>query len=263
MTGSAQDGFVSERDGDVLTITLARPERLNAVTDVLLDRLADHVLEHGHVVRAIVLTGQGRAFCAGADLTIEATPPPDGARPAGISTVLAANRLVLALRDCPAPIVAAVNGPAVGVGASLVLVSDVVLAARSAYILLPFTGIALLPDGGATALLAASVGRNRAMALSLCPERTTAEDAMRMGIVHRVVDDDALAGEAQTLAMRLATGARHALAATKAAVNAATLGHLEAALERELDSQSELVQAPDFSEAVTAFADRRPPEFGA
>ena len=261
MSGTTEHGFESRRDGPVLTLTLSRPQRLNAVTDVMLDRLADSVESIDHEVRALVLTGAGRAFCAGADL-VATSAGDDGSAPTGRSTVVAANRLVRAIVRCPAPVVAAVNGPAVGVGASLALACDVVVAARSAYLLLPFTDIALLPDGGATALLAASIGRNRALALSLVPERTMAEEAMRMGVVHRVVDDETLTAEAHDLATRLSRGSQSALAATKSAINTATLPHLDDAFERELASQSMLIDRPDFAEAVAAFGERRPPRFG-
>jgi enoyl-CoA hydratase len=261
MTAPESTGIVARRDGAVLTLTLSRPERLNAVTDAVLDRLADAVESLDTEVRAVVVTGAGRAFCAGADLAVTSVAA-DGSAPTGTATVVAANRVVRAITRCPVPIVAAVNGPAVGVGASIALACDIVVAARSAYLLLPFTDIALLPDGGATALLAASVGRNRALALSLSPERTGAEDALRMGVVHRVVDDESLATEAHDLALKLARGSRAALAATKSAINAATLPHLDDALERELEQQSRLVDAPDFAEAVAAFGERRPARFG-
>jgi enoyl-CoA hydratase len=166
------------------------------------------------------------------------------------------------VRDSPLPVIAAVNGPVVGVGASLVLVCDVILASSTAYFLLPFADIGLVPDGGATALLAAAVGRNRALAASLLPERMSADDAHRLGIVHRVVEPDSLAADAAALAERFAAGAGAALAATKAAINASTLAHLDDALERELAAQRHLLETADFAEAVAAFAEKRPPRFG-
>ncbi|MFI5956091.1 enoyl-CoA hydratase [Cryptosporangium sp. NPDC051539] len=248
------------RDGAVLTIALNRPDRLNSVTTGVLDDLADLIEETAAdaSVRVIVLAGNGRAFSSGADLKGGAAAA--NGRP-GTDTILAANRVVRALRDARQPTVAAVHGPAVGVGCSLALACDLVLASSNAYFLLSFTSIGLMPDGGATALVPTSIGRARAMAMALVPERIPAAEALAWGLIYRMVDAGELEASLKALTERLATGAPLALAATKRAVNASTLTGLEPALGRELEGQGHLLQTSDLAEAVVAFAEKRPPKF--
>jgi enoyl-CoA hydratase len=248
-----------QRDGAILTITLNRPERLNSVTTQVLDDLAELIEEAGadQGVRVVVLTGAGRAFSAGADLK----SGDDSNKPPGVETLIAANRVVRALRAIPQPTIAAVNGPAVGVGCSMALGCDLVVASDKAYFLLSFTSIGLMPDGGATALVPASIGRARAMAMALVPERVPAAEAVASGLIYRVVPADALAETVAALTERLSTGAPLALAAAKQAVNDASLDQLEGALQREAEGQLVLLQTADFFEAVVAFAEKRPPKF--
>jgi enoyl-CoA hydratase len=245
----------------VLRIAFTRPDRLNAVTAEVLDDLADLLVEAGDDtgVRVVVLSGEGRAFSSGADLQGAVSGRADDAP--RVSTLLAANRVVRALRAMPQPTIAAVNGPAAGVGCSLALGCDIVVAAESAYFLLSFTDVGLMPDGGATALVPASLGRSRALQLALAPERLSADRAHEWGLVHRVVTDDALAAAVAKLAARLVAGAPRAYAATKRAINDVTLVGLEEALTAEVAGQSELLGSADFREAVASFADKRPPSF--
>jgi enoyl-CoA hydratase len=245
------------RDAAVLTIAINRPERLNSVTTDVLNDLADLILEAGADpdVRVITLTGTGRAFSSGADLKSGA-----GGKP-GTDTIMAANRLIRAVRDARQPTVAVVNGPAVGVGCSLALAADLVLASSNAYFLLSFTSIGLMPDGGATALVPTAVGRARAMAMALVPERIPASEAVAWGLIYQAVDAGELDAAAKALTDRLATGAPLALAAAKKAVNAATLTSLEGALGRELEGQGHLLRTSDVAEAVVAFGEKRPPKF--
>jgi len=256
--------MVVRHEGDLLTIILNRPERLNAVTAEVVTDLADLLEETGEDerVRVVVVTGAGRAFSSGADLGTSRRPDASGAgAPPGVATLLAVNRVVRTLRTMRQPVVAAVNGPAVGVGCSLALGCDLVVAAESAYFLLSFTSIGLMPDGGATAVVPAAIGRARAMAMALVPEPVSAATARGWGMIYQVVPDDQLATTVQRLTDRLAAGAPLALAAAKRAVNAASLAQLDAALLTELDGQGELLATADFREAVTAFGDRRPPVF--
>jgi enoyl-CoA hydratase len=249
------------RSGAVLTITINRPERLNSVTTEVLDDLAELVVEAGAdpEVRVVVVTGAGRAFSSGADLKGGNASAPDA--PPGTDTIVAGNRFVRALRSIPQPTIAAVNGLAVGIGCSVALGCDLVVASDKAYFLLSFTSIGLMPDGGATALVPASLGRARAMAMALVPERVPAADALAWGLIYRVVPGDELASTVDSLTSRLAEGAPLALAATKHAVNEATLTQLEGAFQREMDGQSELLKTADFFEAVAAFGEKRPPKF--
>jgi enoyl-CoA hydratase/carnithine racemase len=247
------------RDGPALWITLDRPERLNAVTTGVLTDLADLIEESGEdgEVRVLVVTGAGRAFSSGADLRASGAVP---GTPPGAGTLLAANRVARALRSVPQPVVAAVNGPAAGVGCSIALGCDLVVAADQAYFLLAFGGIGLMPDGGATALVPASIGRARAMGMTLVPERIPAAQALEWGLIYRVVPAAELGAVVDALVARLAAGAPRALAAAKRAVNEASLD-LDAALQRELYGQTALLRGADFAEGVAAFGAKRSPLF--
>jgi enoyl-CoA hydratase len=265
---SAATGAIAvHRDGPALRITINRPERLNAVTAQVLADLADLLEEAGDddSVRVVVLTGAGRAFSSGADLGLGNQGLGNlGLEPAmipGPETLLAANRVVRALQSMPQPVVAAVNGAAVGVGCSIALGCDLVVAADTAYFLLAFTNIGLMPDGGATALIPAAVGRARAMEMAIVPDRLPAAQALEWGLIYRVVPAPELDATVAALVARLVAGAPQALAATKRAVNRASLEHLESALQRELDGQSALLRTADFAEGVAAFGARRPPNY--
>ena len=249
------------RDGAVLRVAFTRPDRLNAVTADGLDDLADLLEETADdgEVRVVVLSGEGRAFCSGADLGVDDVFGPDDGP--GTETILAANRVVRALRGMPQPTVAAVNGPAAGVGCSLALGCDLVVAAESAYFYLVFTNIGLMPDGGATGLVPASLGRSRALQLALVPEKLPAGRAHEWGLVHRVVPDDGLAPAVAELTERLLAGPPRAYAATKRAINGFTLAGLEAAMAAEVEGQSDLLKRADFREAVAAFGEKRRPTF--
>jgi enoyl-CoA hydratase len=261
-TEPSTEEVVVRRDGAALTITLNRPTRLNAVTAEVLEILGDRLQEAGQdpELRVIVLTGEGRAFSSGADLAAGGDQL-DSANPPGVETLDAANRLIRTIRDLPQPVIAAVNGPAVGVGCSIALGCDLVVAVESAYFLLAFINIGLMPDGGATALVPVNVGRGRAMQMALLGERIPAAIALDWGLIYRVVPEGDLDGVVAELVQRFATGAPRAAAATKQAVNAATLGPLDGALDRERDGQGALLASEDFVEAVQAFAAKRKPKF--
>ncbi|MET8948264.1 enoyl-CoA hydratase [Streptomyces sp. NPDC004542] len=243
-----------EHDGPVLRITWNRPERLNAFTTEMLDLTAETVESAGKDsgIRVVVLTGAGRAFSAGADL---------GGELPGTGTIDAANRLTLALRQVPQPVLAAVNGPAVGVGCSLALAADIIVARESAYFLLAFARVGLMPDGGATALVPAAVGRARAARMAMLADRVPAPRAEEWGLITRAVPDDAFDAEAARLTSELAQGPTAAFAQTKRALNAAVLGHLENALAIEREGQAQLFTTADFAEGVAAFRDKRHPDF--
>lgn len=242
--------LVETADG-VLTITWNDPDRLNGLTGDMLDAASDAVEGIDASTRVIVFTGAGRAFTTGArlDETISGTEPMDRA-----------NRLIRAITSSPVPVVAAVNGPAAGFGASVAFAADITVAGQSAYFLLPFTNIGLMPDGGATAVVA-SIGRARASAMALLGERLPAADAADAGLIHAAVADDQLEATVQTIVTRLATGAGVAYRATKEAIAAATLGNLDAALDRERDLQVQLFDTADFAEGTTAFVQKRAPKF--
>lgn len=251
-----------EQFGSRLTIRFDAPDRLNAVTAAMLDRVTETVTAASSEpsVRVLVLTGAGRAFCSGADLGVEADRGTVQRGP-DTSTIDAANRLTTALVRSEKPVICALNGLAAGVGVSLALSCDIIVARDDAYFLLAFTRIGLMPDGGATALVAASLGRSRALQLALLAEKLPVAEAHAAGMVWRCFDADSFDGEIDALAQRLASGPTTALGATKVAVNAAALGSLDAALSLERVGQIDLMTGPEFAEGVAAFLDKRPAVF--
>lgn len=253
------DLTVNLHDG-VLVVTLNRPDSLNSLTAAMLETIAD-TMERAATdpaVRVVRLGGAGRGFSSGAGLSVEdqTNPIADGA-----DTLAAANRAVRAIVALPKPVVSVVQGPAAGVGVSLAIAADVVLASEKAYFLLAFTKIGLMPDGGASALVAASIGRARAMRMALLAERLSAADAFAAGLVSSVHDADDLEAEANAVIEKLKSGPAVALRKTKAAVNAATLDEFEGALDRETEGQLALLSSHDFREGAKAFQQRRPATF--
>jgi 2-(1,2-epoxy-1,2-dihydrophenyl)acetyl-CoA isomerase len=262
MAAPELDAVTLEVRERVCWITLNRPEALNAWTPQLgADlRLALQWAGDATEVRAVVIAGAGRAFSAGADLKLLAadagevdlgTPLRDIFHPA-----------ILAVRTLEKPVVAAVGGAAAGIGCSLALATDLIVAAESAYFLFAFAGIGLALDGGASLLLAARVGYGRASEMALLGGRVPATQALNWGLVNRVVPDGELLEATALLAARLAAGSPGALAAIKRELNAAVLGGLEAALEREAALQQERGGSADFIEGAAAFLEKRPPTFG-
>jgi enoyl-CoA hydratase len=244
--------------GGVLRLTMDRPGHLNALTGDMADRIAEEV-ERAAVrddVRVVLLTGTGPAFSAGADVGGE-----DAHERFDVTALDRANRIVRALTGSPKPCVAAVNGVAAGVGCSMALACDLVVAAESASFLLAFARIGLMPDGGATATVAASVGRARAMRMALLAEPLAAREALDAGLVSHLAPDDELTEAVEAVVARLAAGPPLAFAATKKAVNGATLHRLEDALERERHGQTVLLRTDDAAEGMRAFSQKRRPVF--
>lgn len=249
-----------DMDGQVAVLRLNRPERLNALTPAMLDLLRETLNEAvAQGARAVLLTGEGRAFCSGADLAASAEGM--GVRDPGESLRAHYNPLAETFARLPIPIVTAVNGAAAGAGASLALLGDIVVAARSSYLLLAFANIGLVPDAGVTWLVAKSAGRAKALEMALLGERLSAQDAKDAGIVTRLVDDEALIDEAMALARKLASMPTKALGMIRAQVAAALTGTLSSTLEIEADHQSRAAQTADFREGVTAFLQKRKPDF--
>jgi len=249
-------------EGPVLSVTLNRPDSLNSLTEAMLTTLAA-TLERAAAdprVRVVRLGGAGRGFCSGAGISAE----DQSAQAAGANVdglLIAANRAVRSIAALPKPVVAVVHGPAAGVGVSLALASDVVVASETAFFMLAFTRIGLMPDGGATALVAAAVGRIRAMRMALLAERIPARTAFEYGLVSAVHPADELTAAADAVIDTLASGPAGALRHTKAAINAATLTEFDAAIGRETEGQRVLLVSKDFAEGTKAFQERRPPEF--
>ena len=255
------DAILLDVADGVARLTLDRPTRRNALDLSAMSALADRIdrVSRRVDVRCLVLAGSGGAFCSGADLPDAETG--FAGREENVAMLTTAGRVVTRLVRAPVPVVAEVEGPAAGVGASIALACDIVIASRSSYFLLPFTGIGLVPDGGATLTVAASIGRARAMRMALLQERLPATAAFDAGLIAMVFEPEELPWRTAETARRLADGATRALARTKATVNAHTLAGLDAALARETEEQLPLLEAWEFREGVSAFRDRRPPDY--
>lgn len=251
------DGVRVRVDGAVGRLTLAVPERLNAVAPAMLRDVVDGMrrLDADPAVRVIVLSGEGRAFSAGADLGVHVD---EGDLDATVAGVGAAVRAVM---EAHTPVLALVSGVAAGAGLSLALAADYVLVAHDATLVLAFGALGLMPDGGATALVAASVGRARALRLALTGERLSGSTAAQWGLVAESVESGAFADRADELTSVLAALAPGGAALTTAAITAATLD-LDATIEREERGQQSLLRTPDFAEGLTAFREKRRPSFG-
>jgi enoyl-CoA hydratase len=248
---------VRVEDG-ALRLTMNRPQVFNALSAEMADEVARLVEEATarDDVRVVVLTGTGPAFSTGADIS-----GADAHEHFDVSALDRANRIIRAITRLDKPVLAAVNGVAAGVGCSAALAADIVVAAESASFLLAFARIGLMPDGGATATVAAAIGRARAMRMALLAEPLTAREAYDAGLVTHVASDDAFPALVETLVRRLASGPPLALAASKKAVNAATLPHLDDALERERTGQTVLLRTSDVAEGMRAFSEKRKPVF--
>ncbi|TFG68078.1 MAG: hypothetical protein E4H24_04545 [Thermomicrobiales bacterium] len=244
----------------IATITLDRPEALNALTIPLKTELlaAFRTVARDRAVRAVILTGAGRAFCAGQDLKERLEPD---AAPLAVEVRDRYNPIITAMRDLDRPIVGAINGVAAGAGASLAFACDIRIAADTASFALAFGRIGLVPDSGATWFLPRLVGPSKAAELALLGDSLTATDAERFGLVTRVVPADELPDAARAIATRLAGLAPQALALTKRALDRAWDIDLETALEEEAYRQGIAGGTSDHREGLAAFLDKRPPRF--
>jgi 2-(1,2-epoxy-1,2-dihydrophenyl)acetyl-CoA isomerase len=248
----------ASRTGDVETIALNRPEKLNALTPALFGELGaalDSAVASG--ARAVVLTGEGRFFCSGADIA------PDGAGYDGLPEDLgellegAYHPLVRKMAALPIPVVSALNGPCAGAGVSVALAGDIVVMGEGGYLLLAFVNIGLVPDAGATWLVARSAGRARALEMALLGEKMGAAEAKAAGLVTRVVADDEVLAQAQSLAAKLAAGPTRAMGMIRTQVCAALEHGLEATLAAEAANQTVAGRTADFAEAIKAFGEKR------
>jgi 2-(1,2-epoxy-1,2-dihydrophenyl)acetyl-CoA isomerase len=252
-----------EQTGAVGRLTLNRPDSLNAWTDefgrelgaVLAGEAADES------VRAVLVTGAGRGFSSGADLKTGFSPAEDGMPDIRGELEDVYHPVIAGVRRLPKPVLAAINGPAVGIGCSLALACDLVLAAESAFLSLAFVNIGLMPDGGSTAFVPPAVGKARAFQMALLGERLSASQALEWGLVNWVHPDERLMAEAEALAERLAAGPTRSYAASKQALNRSLYGDLDAQLSLEAELQHALGRTQDFIEGVSAFVAKRPPAF--
>ena len=252
-----------ERDQGVARLTLNRPEVLNSFNRAMARELyrALETIAGDETVRSVLLTGAGRAFCAGQDLA-EASPRPDGSLPdLGDFVREGYNPIILALRTLEKPIVCAVNGVAAGAGANLALACDIVLASSDASFIQSFAKIGVIPDSGGTFMLPRIVGLQRASALAMLAEKVGAQQAYEWGMVYRVVEAPGLAEAAWTIAAQLATQPTRGLGLIKRAFNRSLGVDIEGQLDFEEELQREAGRTADYAEGVRAFLEKRKPNF--
>jgi 2-(1,2-epoxy-1,2-dihydrophenyl)acetyl-CoA isomerase len=253
--------MIDIRDG-YRVVTLNRPDRLNSFSAAMHHALMATLIdaETDKTCRALILTGAGRGFCAGQDLS-------DGVFTPGATTDLSVtiekfyNPLVRKLRALPIPVICAVNGVAAGAGANIAFACDIVIAARSAKFIQAFAKLGLVPDAGGTWILPRLVGTARARALTLLAEPVPAEQAEAWGMVWKTVDDASLMSEAHRLAAHFATQPTAGLALIKQALDASETNSLDQQLDLERDFQGQAGRTPDYLEGVTAFFEKRAPRF--
>ncbi len=252
-----------QRRGAVSTIVLDRPQAMNAVNVELADALKQAVEEAAGdaSVRAVVLTGNGKAFCSGADLKSGFEPAEDGFPDVGSALRDRFHPIIEGLRTMPKPTIASINGPAVGIGLSFALACDLSIAAESSYLMLAFVNIGLVPDGGSSFLIPERVGLARAMEMAMLGEKVPARLAQQWGLINRVVEDYALKARTEELADGLANGPTRSYAGSKRQLNAWIYRGMEDQLELEASVQQEMAGSGDFMEGVQAFLGKRPPEF--
>jgi 2-(1,2-epoxy-1,2-dihydrophenyl)acetyl-CoA isomerase len=250
-------------ESGVGTLTLARPGALNAWNEQLAGELRDAVAELAGdaSVRAVLITGRGRAFSAGADVREGFPSAAGGHWDIHTRLVNVHHPVITGIREMPKPVIAAVNGPAAGIGCSLALACDLVVAAESAYFMLAFVKIGLAPDGGASAFVPVRAGLGRATEMALLGEPVPAQQALEWGLANSVVPDGELAQRARELAVRLAEGPTLAYAAAKRELNAWAYGQLRQQLALEADEQQALAASHDNAEGVAAFVQKRAAAF--
>ncbi len=252
--------ILAERIGNVLKITLNRPERLNACPPNMAQDILAALGDRGDA-RAVLITGQGRAFCSGADLAAKGERSISGGLGAYSALTQAYNPLMLALARLPLPVVTAVNGPAAGIGCSIALAGDFVLAGRSAYFMQAFVNIGLVPDGGSSWILTRLVGKARATEMMMLGEKIGAEKAENWGLIYKAVDDTVLQDEALALAARLANGPTVALGVMRQNLAKALEAEFASALQVEAEGQWTAGDSADAAEGGASFLEKRKPVF--
>jgi 2-(1,2-epoxy-1,2-dihydrophenyl)acetyl-CoA isomerase len=256
--------LIWEQSGGVGRLTLNRPDSLNAWTPEFGHELKSVIEGEAadESVRAVLITGAGRGFSSGADLKAGFDPHPEDGRPdvrKELDDVY--HPIIVGVRRLEKPVVAAVNGPAVGIGASLAFACDLILAAESAFFGLAFVNIGLMPDGGSTLFVPAAIGKARAFQMALLGERVPAQTALDWGLINFVHPDDSLMDEANALVEKLAAGPTASYASSKKALNKMLYPDMDGQLDLEAELQHALARTDDFVEGVSAFVEKRPANF--
>jgi 2-(1,2-epoxy-1,2-dihydrophenyl)acetyl-CoA isomerase len=249
------------RHGGAAKIELNRPERLNAWDEQLSEDLlaALQAATEDPAVRAVLLTGAGRGFSSGADLQADSEQSTGQAIYDRLTKRY--HPIIVGIRQMPKPVVSAVHGPAAGIGASLALVCDLVTAAESAYFLLAFVNIGLVPDGGSSLIIPSRIGFTRAVEMAMLGERIGARQALEWGLINRVWPDEEFPARADELVGRLAEGPTQSYWGAKRELNRWVYEHMEGQLEFEAQIQREMAGSDDFAEGVTAFTEKRRARF--
>lgn len=255
---------LSARDGAVLTLTLNRPEALNALNAQTTGTVRAAVEAAGRdpAIGAVILTGAGRAFCAGADLKDVSARSEAGDSDLGADLRANYAPMIRAIRACPKPVIAAINGTAAGAGLSLALACDLRVAAAGAQLIVVFVRVGLVPDAGSLFFLTRMLGLSKATELALTGEPLSAEDAHGLGLLAAVVPAEQLMAAAQERGRRLAEGPRQTYALIKRGMERALDLDLEQTLELESQLQAAAARTPDAQEAIRAFLEKRKPVFG-
>jgi 2-(1,2-epoxy-1,2-dihydrophenyl)acetyl-CoA isomerase len=247
-------------DGGIARITFNRPDRLNSFTAEMHQELRS-ALGDAASARVLVITGAGRAFCAGQDLNERAVASGDHPVDLGQTVETGWNPLIRLLASMPQPVIAQVNGVAAGAGANIALACDIVVAGRSAKFIQSFAAIGLIPDSGGSWILPRLVGQARAMGLALTGEPLSAETAEEWGLIWKCVDDDILAGEVDAIATKLAALPPLGLAAIKSIIRSTWSRSLAEELHLQRDEMRRLGFTQDYREGVAAFLEKRPAKF--
>jgi 2-(1,2-epoxy-1,2-dihydrophenyl)acetyl-CoA isomerase len=251
------------RHGPGAILELNRPDRLNAWSNQFSLDLGAAIKDAADdpAIRAVVVTGAGRAFSSGADLKEAAERAKGGKVDVYERLTQRYHPIIKGLRLMPKPVVAAVNGPAAGIGLSLALACDLVVAAESAFFQLAFVNIGLVPDGGSSLFVPSRVGFTRAAELAMLGERLDANTALHWGLINRVWPDEEFPAQTRALLDRLASGATKSYAGTKRQLNRWLYEQMDDQLEFEAGIQREMAASDDFAEGIVAFAEKRPPRF--
>jgi 2-(1,2-epoxy-1,2-dihydrophenyl)acetyl-CoA isomerase len=259
----SSDTVLWEQAGPVGRVTLNRPDSLNAWTAEFGAALRE-IVEGPAAdpsVRAVQITGAGRGFSSGADLKAGFEPHPEDGMPDVRKELAIYHPAIAGIRRLPKPVVAVVNGPAVGIGCSLALACDLVLAAESSFFGLAFVNIGLMPDGGSTLFVPAAVGKARAFQMAFLGERIPAQQALEWGLVNYVHPDESIRAEGDVLVEKLANGPTRSYAGSKQALNRMLYPDIDGQLELEAELQHSLARTSDFGEGVGAFVAKREPQF--